>query len=210
MGQALGSILWNFVQRERAFVRRNARLQREREATMKAPPSSRRMIGLAIGVVASVTLAAPLPAMAHDRGWPTASRSNASSNTWAIQYLLRSYTFDLAVDGTFGPETEDRVRRFQQNWGLTVDGVVGPQTWPELVRDADRRHDGVRAIQSRLNANGYGLCVDGIFGPKTGQGMRDFQRYHGLVVDGKVGQANWQKLVLRLSEDEFPAGSQPC
>jgi len=168
------------------------------------------LIGLAVGVTALVAAVAPAPATAHGGGWSIESRSNASSNTWAIQYLLRSYTFDLAVDGVFGPETEDRVRRFQQNWGLTVDGVVGPQTWSELVRDADRRHDGVRAIQSRLNANGYGLCIDGAFGPKTEAAVRDFQHSRGLVVDGKVGEGTWQKLVQRLSDEEYPAGPQPC
>lgn len=175
---------------------------------MKPRPRTRSLIGLAVGVAALVATVAP--ATAHDRGWSIESRSNASSNTWAIQYLLRSYTFNLAVDGVFGPETEDRVRRFQQNWGLTVDGVVGPQTWPELVRDADRRHDGVRAIQSRLNANGYGLCIDGTFGPKTEEAVRDLQRSRGLVVDGKVGEGTWQKLVQRLSDEEYPAGPQQC
>lgn len=177
---------------------------------MKVRPRGRTLVALAVSVAALVALGAPAPATAHERGWPIESRSNASNNTWAIQYLLRSYTFDLAVDGIFGPEIENRVRRFQENWGLTVDGVVGPQTWPELVRDADRRHDGVRAIQSRLNANGYGLCIDGIFGPKTEQAVRDFQGYHGLVVDGKVGEATWKKLVQRLQEEEFPAGPRPC
>jgi len=167
--------------------------------------------GLAVALLALVALATfALPAGAHQRGWPIESRSDASNNTWAIQYLLRSYTLDLAVDGVFGPQTEDRVRLFQRNWGLTVDGVVGPQTWTELMRDADRRHDGVRAIQSRLNANGYGLCIDGDFGPKTEEAVRDFQRSRGLVVDGIVGHATWQELVQRLSEDEFPAGPQPC
>jgi peptidoglycan hydrolase-like protein with peptidoglycan-binding domain len=178
---------------------------------VRAGTRARTSRGLVSGVVALLTLATLVPgAAAHDGGWSVERRSDASSNTWGIQYLLRSYTFDLTVDGLFGPQTEDRVRRFQQNWGLTVDGIVGPRTWRELVRDADRRHDGVRAIQSRLNANGYGLCVDGVFGPKTEQAVRDFQRYHGLAVDGIVGQGTWQKLVQRLGEEEYPAGRQPC
>ena len=29
------------------------------------------------------------------------------------------------VDGSFGPDTADRVRNFQMQWGLGTDGVVG-------------------------------------------------------------------------------------
>lgn len=39
----------------------------------------------------------------------------------------------LTVDGSFGPQTEDAVREFQQLFGLDVDGIVGPDTWHALV-----------------------------------------------------------------------------
>jgi Putative peptidoglycan binding domain len=39
----------------------------------------------------------------------------------------------LAIDGIFGPETNEDVRAFQQLLGLTVDGIAGPQTWNHLV-----------------------------------------------------------------------------
>jgi peptidoglycan hydrolase-like protein with peptidoglycan-binding domain len=39
----------------------------------------------------------------------------------------------IAVDGSFGPETNDAVRAFQALLGLSVDGVIGPQTWNHLV-----------------------------------------------------------------------------
>lgn len=38
------------------------------------------------------------------------------------------------VDGIFGAQTENAVRRFQQIFGLGVDGIVGRSTWYELVR----------------------------------------------------------------------------
>ncbi|MBR4307959.1 MAG: peptidoglycan-binding protein [Oscillospiraceae bacterium] len=39
-----------------------------------------------------------------------------------------------AVDGIFGPQTENAVRSFQRIFGLTVDGIIGKATWYRLVR----------------------------------------------------------------------------
>lgn len=41
------------------------------------------------------------------------------------------------LDGSFGPETEKAVKRFQDNHNLDNDGVVGPQTWAKLVEVYD-------------------------------------------------------------------------
>lgn len=38
----------------------------------------------------------------------------------------------LAVDNSFGPNTETSVARFQSYYGLAADGVVGPNTWNQL------------------------------------------------------------------------------
>ena len=37
------------------------------------------------------------------------------------------------IDGVFGQQTEEAVRRFQEIFGLTADGVVGKATWYRLV-----------------------------------------------------------------------------
>jgi peptidoglycan hydrolase-like protein with peptidoglycan-binding domain len=39
----------------------------------------------------------------------------------------------VAVDGIFGPITNDAVRAFQSLLGLAIDGIVGPQTWNHLI-----------------------------------------------------------------------------
>jgi peptidoglycan hydrolase-like protein with peptidoglycan-binding domain len=54
---------------------------------------------------------------------PSAEHSPAGAVA-RLQAALR-----LAVDGEFGPQTEDAVRRLQARHGLAVDGVVGPATW---------------------------------------------------------------------------------
>lgn len=37
------------------------------------------------------------------------------------------------VDGTFGTDTDNATRRFQERVGLAVDGIVGAATWKQLV-----------------------------------------------------------------------------
>ena len=49
-----------------------------------------------------------------------------------IQQALITAGYDLGVDGIFGPVTDQAVRDFQEENGLTIDGVVGPQTWAKL------------------------------------------------------------------------------
>jgi nucleoid-associated protein YgaU len=38
----------------------------------------------------------------------------------------------VAIDGMFGPATENAVKEFQRGAGLDDDGIVGPRTWTEL------------------------------------------------------------------------------
>ena len=45
---------------------------------------------------------------------------------------LQTMLGGIAADGRFGPQTEARVREYQQQRGLVADGVVGPATWARL------------------------------------------------------------------------------
>jgi hypothetical protein len=49
------------------------------------------------------------------------------------------------------------------------------------------RGNEVRGIQRALRTRGYPVSEDGIYGHKTKTAIRDFQRSHGLAVDGIVG-----------------------
>jgi peptidoglycan hydrolase-like protein with peptidoglycan-binding domain len=57
---------------------------------------------------------------------------DTGSGVRQIQTALAAQGYKVTVDGTFGAQTQQAVRAFQQKNGLTVDGIVGPATWAKL------------------------------------------------------------------------------
>ncbi|WP_179124027.1 peptidoglycan-binding protein [Marinococcus halophilus] len=121
----------------------------------------------------------------------------------------------------FGPQTEAAVKAFQRDHGLVVDGVAGPNTLAKLnevlknsTKDEDTEDealdsdstllkDGVRSKAAKaMKADLYTLGYLDIseptthFGPITEAAVKDFQRDHGLVVDGIAGP----KTLAKISE----------
>lgn len=52
----------------------------------------------------------------------------------ALQARLAKRGWRITVDGVFGPQTDQVIRAFQAEKGLTVDGIVGPVTWVAIFR----------------------------------------------------------------------------
>ncbi|HUN34370.1 MAG TPA: peptidoglycan-binding protein [Trebonia sp.] len=71
--------------------------------------------------------------------WPRlcigVSRGATGPAVFALQHNLHyAYGFtDLAIDGDFGPATENAVRIFQMVERITVDGIAGPVTWNRII-----------------------------------------------------------------------------
>jgi len=108
----------------------------------------------------------------------------------------------IPVDGFFGPQTEEAVKKFQTEQGIPVDGVVGPRTRAKLFpSEVSETHchrrwlargssgDGVKEVQKAL-----GVPVDGVFGPQTEEAVKKFQTEQGVPVDGVVGPRTRAKL----------------
>ena len=53
--------------------------------------------------------------------------SNGDGVRW-LQFWLRLWGYDIAVDGSFGEKTADAVRDVQRRRGLAADGVAGEKT----------------------------------------------------------------------------------
>ena len=53
----------------------------------------------------------------------------------------------------------------------------------------------VVALQNALNLHGYNLDTDGVFGKLTRDAVMDYQKNHGLEVDGIVGKNTWSSLL---------------
>lgn len=130
-----------------------------------------------------------------------------------------------AVDGVFGDNMANAVKRFQRQFSLTIDGVIGSATWNKIIAvynasktssktpvttpypgyslSRSSSGDAVRCVQSYLNAVSAGrwptLVIDGNFGQKTTDAVIAFQALYGLKPDGIVGTATWNKLVSEFN-----------
>jgi peptidoglycan hydrolase-like protein with peptidoglycan-binding domain len=132
---------------------------------------------------------------------------NAAANTFSygeqsdevLEYQKRLQKLGYLTtepDGSFGNDTREAVRRFQEANGLTVDGNIGPTTADALM-SAGAQGDAlsigdqgvqVKNIQERLKELGYFKAdLTGYFGEVTETAVRSFQWRNGLSVDGRVG-----------------------
>lgn len=106
-------------------------------------------------------------------------------------------------DGTFGRDTVNAVKMFQQQNGLIVDGHIGPMTKDLLMSDQAQasvigvgdNNSTVTKIQTRLKELGYlDSKATGYFGSSTEAAVLGFQKENGLSRDGKVGKSTMRTL----------------
>ena len=60
--------------------------------------------------------------------------SNDKNTVTELQKLLNQNGANLTVDGIFGKQTQQAVKKYQQANNLAVDGIVGNQTWGALTK----------------------------------------------------------------------------
>jgi peptidoglycan hydrolase-like protein with peptidoglycan-binding domain len=216
---------------------------RRRAEELRFVPASSRAKRISIGTLAALTVG---PTASIASGGQTSINSAAPSPEPATTtehsivltpgsegrqvQLLQAALGNIRVDGIYGAETEEAVRKFQANSGLSVDGVAGPATnaalrgqggntafaanvttaspgeataTPAPAQETEKTQGGdVARLQNALH-----LTADGNFGPETEAAVRRLQARHGLTVDGIVGPATWALIDVHGAETLTPPPS---
>ena len=131
-------------------------------------------------------------------------------------YSVGSY----GADGIFGSATEQAVRNFQADNGLSVDGMIGPATWGKLedsttvmpstypgsVIGMGARGENVVKIQNELMRRGYEVSggADGQYGSGVKAAVIQFQQDNGLDADGIVGKNTLDALFPQSGQSTYP------
>lgn len=63
---------------------------------------------------------------------PTLRRGCRSMKVSQLQDCLSYLGYNLSIDGSYGPDTQTKVKRFQASEGIKIDGIYGPQTYNKL------------------------------------------------------------------------------
>ncbi len=145
--------------------------------------------------------------------WTTCTGNNSSFGAtnplWIARYSSSPGTlpagwssqtiWQYADSGTFpgDQDTFNGTLTDLQNFAKNAGYNPPPATdWPTVQQGASGER--VKTIQYLLNSRGAGLAVDGAFGAGTNTAVRNFQSSKGLSVDGVVGPATWQALIVTV------------
>ena len=100
---------------------------------------------------------------------------------------LLQQKLNLAVDGIFGPITEEAVKDFQKSKGLTADGIVGPKTWESLnVTAQSKRAINEIIVHCSATAEGKDFTTAQIKQWHLARGFKDIGYHWVIYRDGSV------------------------
>jgi N-acetylmuramoyl-L-alanine amidase len=106
-----------------------------------------------------------------------------------IQKALAGAGLRVIVDGNFGPITEEAVREFQKQKGLTPDGIVGPATLALLIParlKKSRRVINEIIIHCTATPEGRECSVEEIRRWHKARGFTDIGYHYVIHLDGRV------------------------
>ena len=98
--------------------------------------------------------------------------------------------YDGSVDGIYGAQTTDAVKKFQTDSGITADGRWGPETNAAInaALGTDSKSDAIAELQVELRSLGYyDGEIDGLYGEATTIAVTKAQEACGIELDGIYG-----------------------
>ncbi len=134
-----------------------------------------------------------------------------------VQLELVEAGYNIEIDGSFGPASNEALLAFQASCKISVDGKCGPDTRQHLIANGPvgmavvnpypmptrtiyyvpggtMKGDDVRWVQFALVQSGASIEIDGSFGPASNKALLAYQEANGLEVDGRCGPATRQSL----------------
>lgn len=121
-------------------------------------------LAVTIASLVAVTAATTAPAHADECYSWTRDLSSGATGADVSQLQIRvagwaGYGVNMAIDGSFGPQTVNAVKGFQAAYGLTADGVAGPATYAKIydLQDPDCTpiHFSYAEVDGGCGAGGY-------------------------------------------------------
>ena len=147
------------------------------------------LVAMALVTIAGVTTAvAPRPVAEHVMAASVLKRGNSGADVKTLQQKLKNWGYYSGkVDGIFGSQTVDAVKKFQKKNNLTADGIVGAKTLSAL---------GMTLSSSSSSSSNYSdadvqLLARLIYGEARGES------YVGQVAVGAV-------VMNRIKSSSFP------
>lgn len=136
---------------------------------------------------ATTTLPAETTSSSTTTTTTTSPYGGATLLTSIIQQELRILGyFNGEPDGILGPVTEEALREFQTEAGITVDGDYGPETYVALADALEADTDFITTVQEDLmELKLYPGPADGDYGSGTVKGIESLQEQCGIEIDGR-------------------------
>ncbi|BAZ10927.1 putative N-acetylmuramoyl-L-alanine amidase [Calothrix sp. NIES-4071] len=151
-----------------------------------------------------------------NRQYQTLRRKNQGLEVEYLQLRLREWGyFKQGITGIFGADTENAVKRFQQDADIFPSGIVDAQTWNAIDKKPNTSQSGtsqrcnrptlqpgsegqdVRDLQQRLYDLGYlKIRPSTYFGQATKQALIRYQQQQDLPATGTVNARTWEALKL--------------
>ncbi len=131
----------------------------------------------------------PGPVLRLFDGFPN-SAPDLAEDVKTLQNALKKDGFNVEVDGLFGRDTEEIVKRFQREHNLYDDGIVGPLTWAAILNQP--APDITKVIQTTYAKNNTALIKQ----------LGELNKYKDFIVNTSVKYKIQSSIIIGVGSRE--------